>query len=164
MSQFRVTQLFHPLMLLRSEQCDIWACPWSQSFSSCGCYLNFSAIWDGFQGKIWSSLYWCWTVWNRANKNALRGGDVSRRCDKWGLGMLMAGLVLAREWVVKPRRGGCPVTGGTFLSDDIALDLYGSHGCRSTGMAALCKAQTFLLLQDAPLLSSPVISPPPSIS
>lgn len=29
-SWFRVSQLFHPLMLLRSEQHDIWAHPWSQ--------------------------------------------------------------------------------------------------------------------------------------
>lgn len=89
---------------------------------------------------------------------------MSRGCDRWGLGMLVAGLVLPREWVVKPWRGGCPATGGTFLSDDIALNLEGSHGCRSSGMAALCKAETFLSLWDAPLLSSPGVSPPPSIS
>lgn len=29
-SQFHLSQLFLPLMLLRSEHCDPWACPWAQ--------------------------------------------------------------------------------------------------------------------------------------
>lgn len=48
------------------------------------------------------------------------------------------------------------LTGGTLLSDDDVLDLDSSHDCSSSGMAtALRKAETFLPLWDAPLLSPP---------